>query len=53
MSSQGHGLGVTIARQALKFSETAKRVHGALGDLRDFGYLREKDLSHLLQGSSR
>src|SRR6516165_1219375 len=35
-----HGLGVTIARQGLKFSETAKQVHGALGDLRDLKRLR-------------
>jgi len=35
-----HGLGVTIAREGLKFSETAKRVHGALGDLRDLKRLR-------------
>jgi CHAD domain-containing protein len=34
------GLGVTIARQGLKFSETAKQVHGALGDLRDLKRLR-------------
>ena len=28
-------LGVTIARQELKFNDIAKRVHAALGDLRD------------------
>jgi len=33
-------LGLTIARQDLKFSETAKRIHGALGDLRDLKRLR-------------
>ena len=34
------GLGVTIARQELKFTEIAKRVHAALGDLRDLKRLR-------------
>jgi CHAD domain-containing protein len=33
-------LGLTIARQDLKFSEAAKRIHGALGDLRDLKRLR-------------
>jgi CHAD domain-containing protein len=33
-------LGVPLARQDLKFSEIAKRVHGALGDLRDLKRLR-------------
>lgn len=33
-------LGVSIARQDLKFTEIAKRVHGALGDLRDLRRLR-------------
>ena len=35
-----HALGVTIARQDVKFMEIAKRVHGALGDLRDLKRLR-------------
>jgi CHAD domain-containing protein len=35
-----HSLGVTIGRQNLKFAEIAKRVHGALGDLRDLKRLR-------------
>lgn len=34
------GLGVSIAKQDLKFSETAKGVHGTLGDLRDLKRLR-------------
>lgn len=33
-------LGVAIARRELAFSETAKRVHGVLGDLRDLRRLR-------------
>jgi CHAD domain-containing protein len=33
-------LGVTIAQQDLKFADIAKRVHGALGDLRDLKRLR-------------
>ena len=33
-------LGVSIAQQDLKFLETAKCVHGALGDLRDLKRLR-------------
>jgi CHAD domain-containing protein len=33
-------LGVTIPRQDLKFAEIAKRVHRALGDLRDLKRLR-------------
>jgi CHAD domain-containing protein len=33
-------LGVTIAQQELKFADIAKRVHGALGDLRDLKRLR-------------
>jgi CHAD domain-containing protein len=34
------GLGVSIAKQDLKFLEIAKLVHGALGDLRDLKRLR-------------
>jgi CHAD domain-containing protein len=34
------GLGVSVAKQDLKFLEAAKRVHGALGDLRDLKRLR-------------
>jgi CHAD domain-containing protein len=34
------GLGVPLGRQDLKFAEIAKRVHGALGDLRDLKRLR-------------
>jgi CHAD domain-containing protein len=34
-------LGVIIALQDLAFSETAKRVHGVLGDLRDLKRLRK------------
>lgn len=33
-------LGVTITRQDLTFAESAKQVHGALGDLRDLKRLR-------------
>jgi CHAD domain-containing protein len=33
-------LGVSIAKQDLKFLDTAKRAHGALGDLRDLRRLR-------------
>jgi CHAD domain-containing protein len=33
-------LGISIARQELKFADVAKRVHGALGDLRDLRRLR-------------
>lgn len=35
-----HSFGVAIARQDMKFAEIAKRVHGALGDLRDLKRLR-------------
>lgn len=34
-------LGISIARQDQKFAEIAKRVHGALGDLRDLRRLRK------------
>ena len=34
------GLGLPLGRQDLKFAEIAKRVHGALGDLRDLKRLR-------------
>jgi CHAD domain-containing protein len=36
-----HSLGATITTQDLKFSETAKQVHAALGDLRDLTRLRK------------
>jgi CHAD domain-containing protein len=35
-----HSFGVAIARPDMKFAEIAKRVHGALGDLRDLKRLR-------------